>query len=88
MAKEIKKIEQKTKIPSAIRALSKEEVAELWEELRARSDRAKAMQNACMTDDKQGIRWLARGEFERASYEEEHMDKARHLLLDICARQT
>lgn len=78
---------KKPHIPTCVRALSKEEVAEVWLSLKAEADKAEHLIKASTTSDGEGVRWLGRDQFNRATYRKDALEHARHVLLDRCDRK-
>jgi hypothetical protein len=69
------------------RPLSAKEVEKLWTKLFDEAVDAQNRMERCYTDDKQGIRILHRAECERQQARAEWLNHARHILVDIIAKE-
>jgi hypothetical protein len=71
------------KFKEFIRPMTKKEVNYFWDKLRREAEAANSQREACLTDDRQGVRFLAREEYTRQHYRKEFLEFARHSLVEI-----
>lgn len=69
------------------RDMTAKEVEELWTKLVERVDKEERNLQRCMTSDGEGVRFLARDEFNKAFHQKQAFEEARFMLVDLLSKK-